>query len=52
VGGISGWLMDIGIDDNFIKQLKSTNLAIPRYLFGFKKVTPDKVLNHLKQQNV
>ena len=53
VGGISGWLTDIGIDDNFIKQLGSTIQPGHSALFILlKKVTPDKVLNHLKEQHV
>ncbi len=53
IGGITGWLTDIGIDDTFIKELGNTIQPGHSALFILvKKITPDKVLNHLKQQNV
>lgn len=53
IGGISGWLTDIGIDDKFIKELGNTIQPGHSALFLLiKKVTPDKVLSHLKQQNI
>jgi len=44
-GGISGALTDIGVDDNFIRELGSSLPAGTSALFVLaKKVTPDKVL--------
>lgn len=53
VGGVSGWLADIGIDDTFIHELGQTIQPGHSALFILiRKVTPDKVLNHLKEQQV
>ncbi|HEV8052547.1 MAG TPA: DUF1269 domain-containing protein [Parachlamydiaceae bacterium] len=52
-GGVSGWLTDIGIDDNFIKELGNTLRPGNSALFILiKKVTPDKVINELKRNGV
>jgi len=48
-GAISGKLSDIGIDDNFIKELGQTITPESSALFVLvKKSTQDKVLNALK----
>ena len=52
-GSITGWLTDIGIDDNFIKELGNTIHPGHSALFLLlKKVTPDKVINELKRKGV
>ncbi len=49
-GAISGALGDIGIDDNFIKELGNTIEPGSSALFVLvRKVTPDKVLSELQQ---
>ena len=53
VGGVSGWLTDIGIDDEFIKKLGETIQAGNSALFVLiKNVTPDKVIKELQNQGV
>ena len=48
-GAISGALSDIGIDDNFIKELGETIQPGNSALFVLvRKATPDKVLEQLK----
>ncbi len=48
-GAISGALSDIGIDDNFIKELGETIQPGTSALFVLvRKATPDKVLEQLK----
>ena len=48
-GAISGALSDIGIDDNFIKELGETLKPGNSALFVLvRKATPDKVLEQLK----
>jgi len=48
-GALSGKLRDIGIDDNFMKELGATFKPGSSALFVlFRKVTPDKVLDQLK----
>ncbi len=48
-GAVSGKLTDIGIDDNFIKQLAETIRPGTSALFVLvRKATPDKVLERLK----
>lgn len=49
-GGVSGWLTDIGIDDNFIKKLGTTLQPGNSALFVLvRKATPDKVLKELER---
>ncbi|AFY71228.1 membrane protein of uknown function UCP014873 [Thalassoporum mexicanum PCC 7367] len=49
-GAISGALADIGVDDNFIKELTNTLEPGSSALFVLvRKVTPDKVLEDLSQ---
>lgn len=49
-GAISGALGDVGIDDNFIKELGNTIEPGTSALFVLvRKVTPDKVLTELQQ---
>ncbi len=49
VGAISGSLADIGIDDNFIRELGNTIEPGTSALFILvRKVTPDKVLQELQ----
>jgi uncharacterized membrane protein len=48
-GAVSGALMDVGIDDKFIKELAATLSPGSSALFVLvRKVTPDKVLEELK----
>ncbi len=48
-GALSGKLRDIGISDNFMKELGETLTAGTSALFVLvRKVTPDKVLEQLK----
>lgn len=48
-GAISGALTDIGIDDNFMKQLGETLKPSTSALFVLiKSVTPDKVAEHIQ----
>jgi uncharacterized membrane protein len=48
-GALSGKLRDIGISDNFMKELAETFRPGSSALFVlFRKVTPDKVLDQLK----
>ncbi len=48
-GALSGKLSDIGIDDNFIKELGETLTAGSSAVFVLvRKATPDKVLEELK----
>ena len=48
-GALSGKLRDIGISDNFMKELAETFKPGSSALFVlFRKVTPDKVLDQLK----
>jgi uncharacterized membrane protein len=48
-GALSGKLSDIGIDDNFIKELSGTLQPGNSALFVLvRKATPDKVLEQLK----
>jgi uncharacterized membrane protein len=49
-GAISGALTDIGVDDNFIKELTNTLEPGSSALFVLvRKVTPDKVLEDLRK---
>lgn len=49
VGAVSGALSDIGIDDNFMKELAATMTPNSSVLFVLvRKATPDKVLEELK----
>ncbi|MEX2493873.1 MAG: DUF1269 domain-containing protein [Nitrospirales bacterium] len=53
IGGVSGWLTDIGIDDDFIKQLGETIKPKSSALFLLlRKVTQDKVLQVLRQHQI
>ena len=53
VGGVSGWLTDIGIDDEFIKKLGKTIQEGNSALFVLiKNVTSDKVIKKLQNQGV
>ena len=48
-GALSGALTDIGIDDNFMKNLANTMKAGSSVLFVLvRKVTPDRVVEELK----
>ena len=50
-GAVSGALTDIGIDDNFIKELGATMIPNSSSLFGLVRNStpaPDKVLEELK----
>jgi uncharacterized membrane protein len=48
-GALSGKLRDVGISDNFMKELAETFKPGSSALFVlFRKVTPDKVLDQLK----
>jgi uncharacterized membrane protein len=48
-GAVSGALTDVGIDDNFMKELAATMTADTSTLFVLvRKSTPDKVLEELK----
>jgi uncharacterized membrane protein len=50
VGGISGALTDIGIDDNFIREVGSTIEPNTSALFVLvRRATPDKVLEELSK---
>lgn len=52
-GSITGWLTDIGIDDNFIKELGNTIQPGHSALFLLlKKVTRDKVIKELERKSV
>ena len=52
-GALSGALTDIGIDDNFIKELGNTISPSTSALFVLvKKATPDKVLDEIKKQQI
>jgi uncharacterized membrane protein len=49
MGAVSGALTDIGIDDNFMKELAGTMTPNSSVLFVLvRKATPDKVLEELK----
>lgn len=49
-GAISGALSDIGIDDNFMRELGETLQPNTSALFILvKKVTPDKVLDEISK---
>ncbi|MDT7043727.1 DUF1269 domain-containing protein [Candidatus Nitronereus thalassa] len=49
LGGTAGWLSDIGIDDDFIKQLGQTIQPSSSALFLLiKDITPDKVVEELQ----
>ena len=49
-GALSGKLSDIGIDDNFMKEFSQNFKPGTSALFVLvRKVTPDKVYDHLKQ---
>lgn len=49
-GALSGLLADVGIDDNFIRELGDNIEPGTSALFVLvKKVTPDKVLDELRQ---
>jgi len=53
MGGVTGWLSDIGIDDDFIKQLGSTIQPGNSALFILlRKATTDKVIQELTRHNV
>jgi uncharacterized membrane protein len=53
IGGVSGWLTDIGINDDFIKRLGETIKPKSSALFLLlRKVTKDKVLQVLKQHHI
>ena len=48
-GAVSGALTDLGIDDNFMKELAATMSPGSSVLFVLvRKATPDKVLDELK----
>ena len=48
-GALSGALTDVGIDDNFMKDLAATIKAGSSVLFVLvRKVTPDRVVEELK----
>lgn len=48
-GAVSGTLSDVGIDDNFMKQLSETMQPSSSVLFILvRRATPDKVLEELK----
>ena len=48
-GAVSGALTDVGIDDNFVKELSATMTPGSSTLFVLvRKATPDKVLEELK----
>jgi uncharacterized membrane protein len=48
-GAVSGALTDVGIDDNFMKELSATMTPGSSTLFVLvRKATPDKVLEELK----
>ena len=48
-GAVSGSLTDVGVNDNFMKQLAATLTPGSSALFVLvRKVTPDKVLQELK----
>ena len=48
-GAVSGALTDVGVDDNFMKQLAATMNAGSSALFVLvRKATPDKVLDEMK----
>ena len=52
-GGVSGWLTDIGIDEDFIEELGETIQPGNSALFILiKKNTSDKVINELKWKGV
>jgi len=51
-GGVAGGLTDIGVDDKFIKEVGETIEPGHSALFLLiRKITPDKVLAHVKQYN-
>lgn len=51
-GAVAGGLSDIGVDDKFIKEVGNTIEPGHSALFLLiRKVTPDKVLDHLKAFN-
>jgi uncharacterized membrane protein len=53
IGGVSGWLTDIGINDDFIKRLGETIKPKSSALFLLlRKVTQDKVLQVLKEHHI
>jgi uncharacterized membrane protein len=48
-GAVSGALTDVGINDNFMKELATTMAPGSSALFVLvRKATPDKVLDELK----
>ena len=48
-GAVAGSLTDVGIDDNFMKELAATFQPGTSALFVLvRKMTPDKVLEHLQ----
>jgi uncharacterized membrane protein len=48
-GAVSGALSDVGIDDNFMKELAATMTLNSSALFVLvRKATPDKVLDEIK----
>ncbi len=50
-GALSGKFSDIGIDDNFMKELgESFNAGSSALCVLFRKVTPDKVMEGLKSK--
>ena len=49
-GAISGALADVGIDDNFMKQLGATlKPGTAALCVLVRQMTPDKVINEVKQ---
>ena len=51
-GAVAGGLSDIGVDDNFIKEVGETIEPGHSALFIlWRKVTPDKVMDELKRYN-
>jgi len=51
-GAVAGGLTDVGIDDNFIKEVGNTIEPGHSALFLLiSKITPDKVLEHVQQFN-
>ncbi len=51
-GAVAGGLSDIGVDDKFIKEVGNTIEPGHSALFLLvRKVTPDKVLEHVKKYN-
>ncbi len=51
-GAVAGGLTDVGVDDKFIKEVGNTIEPGNSALFLLvRKVTPDKVLDHVKKYN-